>query len=419
MVWAELGAALPRAGGSYEYLKEIYGPRTLGRYLSFLYVWQLMISAPLSAASGCVGMAQYAGFIFPNLQKTIVAHQFGWTSTWLGSLTVAVTISPATFVAIGACLLAVSLGYRRVALAGKISTWLLVGVMGAIAWVIWAGVTHFNAARAFDFPPNAFKLGHPFLVGLGASMLISTYDYWGYYNIAYLGAEVRNPGRTIPRAILYSILIVAAIYIVMNISILGVIPWRELAQSAASDSRFYVVSTMMQRLYGSWAGHLAAVLIIWTAFASVFSVLLGVSRIPYAAALDGNFFPVFGRLHPQGKFPAVSLLWMGAITCLFCVFRLADLVAALVVIRILMQFILQAVGVIIFRARRPEVERPFRMWLYPLPALEALVGFIYILISRNNFQRELVLAFVLIVIGTTAYMLRARSRREWPFAIAH
>lgn len=411
MVWAELGAALPRAGGSYEYLKEIYGPRSAGRWLSFLYVWQLMMSSPLSAASGCVGIAQYAGFIFPSLQKTLAVRSLN-----LGfGLSAGITIMHGTFVAVLACILAVTLAYRRVDVVGRISNWLLAGVFGAIAWIIWAGISHFDSARAFDFPSGAFHFNHAFFFGMGSAMLIATYDYWGYYNICNLGAEVRDPGRTIPRAVIYSILIVAAIYIVMNISILGVVPWQELDQAAATDSRFYVVSTMMQRIYSTHAGQIVAVLIIWTAFASIFSVLLGVSRIPYAAAHDGNFFQIFGRLNPRGNFPSAALICMGALTCVLCIFRLADLVAALVVIRIMMQFVLQAIGVIIFRKRDPDHERPFRMWLYPLPALLALIGFVYILFSRRNFEREVILATILIVAGTVAYLLRARARREWPF----
>ena len=411
MVWAELGAALPRAGGSYEYLKEIYGPRSAGRWLSFLYVWQLMMSSPLSAASGCVGIAQYAGFIFPSLQKTLAVRSL---NVGFG-LSAGITIMHGTFVAVLACILAVTLAYRRVDVVGRISNWLLAGVFGAIAWIIWAGISHFDSARAFDFPSGAFHFNHAFFFGMGSAMLIATYDYWGYYNICNLGAEVRDPGRTIPRAVIYSILIVAAIYIVMNISILGVVPWQELDQAAATDSRFYVVSTMMQRIYSTHAGQIVAVLIIWTAFASIFSVLLGVSRIPYAAAHDGNFFQIFGRLNPRGNFPSAALICMGALTCVLCIFRLADLVAALVVIRIMMQFVLQAIGVIIFRKRDPDHERPFRMWLYPLPALLALIGFVYILFSRRNFEREVILATILIVAGTVAYLLRARARREWPF----
>ena len=123
----------------------------------------------------------------------------------------------------------------------------------------------------------------------------------------------------------------------MNISILGVVPWRELVQSGASNSKLYVVSTFMQRAYGSasWAGPVVSVLIMWTAFASVFSLMLGYSRVPYAAAADGNYFRAFAKVHPVHKFPYVSLLALAGVAALFCFLRLADLIAALVVIRIL------------------------------------------------------------------------------------
>jgi amino acid transporter len=246
-------------------------------------------------------------------------------------------------------------------------------------------------------------------------MLVATYDYWGYYNVCFLGEEVKEPARSIPRALLYSIAAVAAIYIVMNISILGVIPWQELMQTANTDARFYVVSVFMQRIYGPWAGVLVAALIMWTAFASVFSLLLGYSRVPYAAALDGNYFRAFARVHPQGRFPYVSLLSLGAVAMLCCFLRLQDIIAALVVIRILVQFLLQTVGVIVLRVRRPDMPRPFRMWLYPVPALLATFGFLYVLIERKNFLKEIRYAAVIVVIGLIVYLLRSWHRGEWPF----
>jgi amino acid transporter len=285
----------------------------------------------------------------------------------------------------------------------------------AIAWIIFAGLTHFNAARAFDFPRGAFTLSPAFFTGMGAAMLIATYDYWGYYNVCFLGGEVKDPGRTIPRALILSIVVVAAIYIVMNISVLGVIPWREMTgQSSAQNN--YIVSVFMERIYGHWAGRAIAALIIWTAFASVFSLLLGYSRVPYAAALDGNYFRAFARVHPEKRFPTVSLLALGAVAILFCLLRLADVIAALVVIRILLQFIVQAVGVIVLRRRQPDMPRPFRMWLYPLPALMAIAGFSYILLARKNFQREIKYAFVILIAGLVVYFLRSWRRKEWPFA---
>jgi amino acid transporter len=409
MVWAELGAALPGSGGSYRYLTQIYGPRKLGHLISFLFIWQLTFSAPLSIASGTIGLAQYATYIFPGLgQETKV------TVPALGN--VEINAIPVALVAIAALVLAVVLLYRRITLIERLAKFLWVGVMLTILWVITAGVTHFDRKLAFDFPPGAFTLRPEFFTGLGAALLVAVYDYWGYYNVCFFGGEVKDPGRTIPRAVLLSILFVAIIYIVMNISILGVIPWREFAGTANTPAQRYVISSFMERLYGSKAGVVAAVLIMWTAFASVFSLLLGYSRVPFAAARDGNYFRIFAKVHPRHRFPYVSLLVMGGIATLFCFFRLADVIAALVVIRILVQFLAQIAGVIIFRLRQPDVPRPFRMWLYPLPALLALAGFIYVLVSRKNFLKEIRYAGVLVFTGLIIYFIRARMRGEWPFA---
>src|SRR5205085_3158326 len=334
LVWAELGAAMPRSGGSYRYLEEIYGARKLGRLLAFLFVWQLSFSAPLSIASGAVGLSRYAGYLWKGFDRPLAQHATMAALPGVGSVAVQLVITPGTFFAIAMVALAVGLLYRRITVIGKLSKLLWIGVMVTIVWVIFAGVTHFNPARAFDFPAGAFTLSREFFFGLGAALLVATYDYWGYYNVCFLGEEIAEPARNIPRAMIWSILAVCGIYLVMNVSILGVVPWQELKSAATTDTHFYVVSTMMERLYGPWAGAVAAVLIMWTAFASVFSLLLGYSRVPYAAALDGNYFSAFARLHPRGRFPHVSLLALGAVAAAACFLRLADIIAALVVIRI-------------------------------------------------------------------------------------
>ncbi|MCA1817119.1 MAG: amino acid permease [Acidobacteria bacterium] len=419
LVWAELGAALPGTGGSYRYLSEIYGRNKLGRLMSFLFIWQLTFSAPLSVASGCIGLAQYATYIFPALgvgRKAVVPV--------LG--TVEINAVPVALVAVGTVALAVVLLYRRITLVERLSKFLWVGVMLTILWIIFAGVTHFHYATAFDFPPDAFSIFQPgtfalrkeFFTGLGLALLVSVYDYWGYYNVCFFGGEVRDPARTIPRAVLLSIFFVAVIYLVMNVSILGVIPWREFAGTANTPAQRYVISSFVERLYGHRAALVATALIMWTAFASVFSLLLGYSRVPYAAARDGNYFRAFARVHPRHRFPHVSLLVMGGIATVFCFFRLADVIAALVVIRILVQFLAQIVGVIVLRIRRPDLPRPFRMWLYPLPAIVALVGFTYVLFMRPNYRKEINYAAVLIVVGLVIYFVRAYRRREFPFGTA-
>ncbi len=408
LVWAELGASMPKSGGPYNYLKEIYGDRKLGRLMSFLFIWQLTFSAPLSIASGGIGLAQYATYIFPwmGTSSKVILPVLG---------TVEINALPVVLAAIAAVGLAVFLLYRRITFIEKLSKFLWVGVVIAILWVIFAGVTHFDPKIAFDFPPDAFTLRPAFFYGLGAALLVSVYDYWGYYNVNFFAGEVKEPEKTIPKAIIYSILLVAAIYIVMNISILGIIPWREFGETANSDARKYVISSLMERLYGSTAGVIATILIMWTAFSSVFSLLLGYSRVPYAAALDGNYFKVFAKLHPKNRFPYVALLTMGGIAMFFCFFRLADVIAAMVVIRIIVQFLAQIVGLLILRKTRPDMPRPFKMWLYPVPAVVALIGFLYVLFLRDGFLDQVKYAAVLIAVGLVIYFVRSYRRKEFPF----
>src|SRR5579872_1176883 len=391
LVWAELGAAMPEAGGSYVFLREIYGPERAGRFVSFLYIWQLGFSAPLSIASGCIGFAEYAAFLFPGLHANFIR------------------IPRTSFLAASVCLLLVVLLWRDVRTVSRMAWVLFAGVMAALALVIAAGFSHFHP-HLLQMPPHALSFTPAFFAGLGSATLIATYDYWGYYNVCFLGGEVRDPGRTIPRAVLLSIVAVAALYIAMNISVLGVIPAAHMQRTAVAD--------MVARTFGSSTAQVMAVLIMWTALSSVFALLFGYSRVPYAAALDGNYFRIFAHLHPRRHFPDFSLIALGAVAAVFCFFRLAQVIAALVVIRIVLQYLLQQIGVILLRKREPSLPRPFRIWLYPLPPLFALAGFLFILISRPNARREFLYAVVVAVAGTALYMLRARKRGEWPFRIA-
>jgi APA family basic amino acid/polyamine antiporter len=405
LVWAELGATFPEAGGPVRYLREMYGPK-FGKLLSFLFVWQLTFSAPLSIASGCIGLAQYAGYLWPTLRTVLAAHEFHITIPAVGTTVMAVTITNGTFVAMSAVALAVFLLYRRITIIGRLASFLWVGVIGSALWIIVSGLLHFNARQAFTFPEGAWTLNQDFFLGLGAALLIAVYDYWGYYNVCYLGAEVRDPARTIPRAILLSIGGVAVIYLVMNISILGAMPWQDVQAST------FIASDFMQRIWGVGVARVITVLMIWTAFASVFSLILGYSRVPYAAALEGNYFKAFAKVHPKHGFPHVSLLTLGGVAMCFCLFRLADVVTALVVIRVMVQFLAQTIGIIVLRSTRPGLPRPFRMWLYPVPALLAFFGFVYLLIMRPKSIESIRVALVLILVGTILFAVRhVRSAR--------
>jgi amino acid transporter len=302
--------------------------------------------------------------------------------------------------------------------------WVLwAGMLATIGTVIGAGLTHFHRnlnfahvgttfshAATSDFAPHTALWS-----GLAAATLITTYDYWGYYNVCFMGGEIKQPGRNIPRAVLLSIAIITVLYLLMNVAMLGVMPWQELQSAAAGSGKLAVVAVMLQRTLGPAAGRGFAAMVLWTAFASVFALLLAFSRVPYVAALDGNFFRAFGRLHPKHGFPHVALLGIGGVAVLFCFFDIGHVIAALVTLRILFQFILLQVGVVLLRIKQPHRERPFRIWLYPLPPMAALAGFLFIIFERPEWQREVLYGVALGVVGIIVYLLRAHKLREWPF----
>ena len=382
-VWSELGAALPRAGGSYVFLREAYGPGRWGRLMSFLFVWQTLIQAPLVIASGAIGFSQYAGYLYP------------FTSYQQKAISGAVVV------------LLVVLLYRRITTIGKISVLLWIGVIGTMIWLIVGGITHFNAAMAFSFPPGAFHLSHLFFAGLGAAMVSTTYTYWGYYNICHLGGELREAEKNIPRGIFISIAGIAVLYLAMQTSILGVVPWQKAQYSP------FLVSTFVEAISGAFAARIATLLVLWIAFASIFAALLGYSRVPYAAALDGNFFSIFARVHPEKKFPHISLLFLGAVAFLSSLlFRLSTVIAAILATRLLVQFIGQAIGVMLLHRRWPAARFPFKMWLYPLPAILTMCGWAALFWATGAARKW---GLLVIGLGVVAFLLRAREMRQWPF----
>jgi amino acid transporter len=289
------------------------------------------------------------------------------------------------------------------------------GVLVSIAGVIVSGFAHASATGGFHLPAAPVLSMHTAMAGLAQGTLLTTYCYWGYYNICFLGGEVRRPEKTIPRAILLSVLFVFAFYVTMNLSVLPSL--RDAAAHAADSAlvRVRLVAEIAHSAFGSWAGYLMAALIIWTAFASVFSLLLGYSRVPYAAARDGNYFSYLAAIHPKHHIPHRSLVALGVVGAAFCFFSLSQVITMLVITRILLQFFLQQVGVMLMRVQRPDLERPFKIPLYPLPPLVAIAGFVFILLNRSHALDGLAVAALIGVSGTLIYLIRARRLAQWPF----
>jgi amino acid transporter len=390
MVWSELGAAMPGSGGSFGYLREGYGPNKLGRLMGFLFVWQFVLSGPLEIASGYIGFSQYLGYIW----KGITARQTMLVVAVIGAINVALL-------------------YRRIKSIATLTVILWAGTILTVIGVVVTGAMHFNAKIAFDFPPGAFNFSLGFLMGLGAASRIGVYDYLGYYDVCYIGDEVENPGRVIPRSILISTIAVAVIYLGINLSIIGIVPWRDFVPAAAHPESNFVVSIFMERIYGSTVATVFTAMILWTAFGSVFALLLGYSRVPYAAAKDGYFFKAFARLHPTKGFPHISLLVLGVLSILASFVSLGMVIDALITTRILVQFIGQIGAVTMLRRRDPDMPRPYKMWLYPLPSLIALLGWIFIFATTP--PPVIAFGFGALALGLICFAIWSWRQRSWPF----
>lgn len=389
LIWAELGAAMPGAGGTYIYLREAFQYRT-GRLMPFLFVWSAVLFIPLIMSTGIIGLVQYLGYLIPG-----VTDSSG--NTALGKV-----------IGVGITLLIMVALFRKIGQIGKLTTVLFVIMLIAVLATIVAAFSHFSGAQAFAFTPGAFSFGHgTFWAGLGGGLLIAIYDYLGYNTTAYLGAEMRDPGRTIPRSIVYSIVGIMSLYFLLQIGVLGSVPLDEL-KSATS-----VASTVLEQAWGSGTAQVITVLIVVAAIGSVFAGLLGGSRVPFEAARDKVFLPVFGKLHPTLKLPTAGVLTMGAITMIGSLFTLTTIINAAVATLVIIQSLAQVAAIVVLRRRQPNLARPYRQWLYPVPTIIALFGWGYIYYSASWLSTGLSVGWI--AVGAIAFLVYARAERTWPF----
>ncbi len=383
LVYAQLGAALPGSGGGYLYLREAFKPFGLGRLMGFIFIFQTILVAPLSIAGGAVGFSDYLQFVWTTM--TPIQHHL---------------------LAASVCIGMAALLWRDIESIGRLAVVMLVGVFVTVGWVIIVGLFRFSPAMAFDFPPEAFRLDASLATSLGAAAVLAMYSYGGYNQVCNIGEEIVDPARTVPRSIVMSIFIVATLYMLMSIVIVGLIPWQEAANLRTVASEF-IARTFADPGTGRMAGMVMTGLILFVAAASLYATILGYSRIPFAAARDGDFFAVFARVHPTKHFPHVSLVVITLISIPFCFFTLGQLVSWLIQVQILLRFIWQCAAVILLRRYRPDVPQPFTMWLYPFPALLSLTLWLYIFFSGP--REGIVFSFAFLAAAVVAYFVFARG----------
>jgi amino acid transporter len=390
LVWSELAAAFPGSGGTYHFFDAVYGERPVGRALKFLFVWQFLLSGPLEMASGMLGFSMYAGSLWPALKGSLISVPMGFGLVWNvtgGNILAALTMASL-----------VVLAYRRIETAGKLMVFLWLGMLATVFWVIAVSWAHFHPEMAFKVPPGAFTLSSAMFAGMGTALGLAMYTYFGYYQVCYLGDEVSDPSRTIPRSMLLAIAAVATIYLAMNVGILGAISWQDVMKSE------YIGSDLMLKFYNQNWANLLSLLVMWSAVAGCFAALLGASRIPYAAAKAGHFFKVFASTHPTGDFPHLSLLLMGGVAILACLADLQTVIEALLTTRIVIQFMGQILTVIYLRTQPDMKARmPFRMPMFPLPAIVALIGWIWVFGASS--RAALTVGSATIVVGMIAFLL--------------
>jgi amino acid transporter len=413
-IWSELGAMLPGSGGSYLYLLEAYGRERGGRLMAFLFIWQFLISGPLEIGSGLIAMSQFAGDLHPDFDAFNKAWTASVTLCHFGGDEIAVTVNPARIACmlIGVFMLALLL--RDITRLGRLTVTFSIGVMVAIVWILIEGALHFDAGRAFDFSGSAAGTPSNVSTGLGAGMILAIYAYLGYYHVCYIGDEVRDPGRTIPRSILLSTIIVVVLFAALHLAMLGTVSWRDIPTSKPEIDEYTLPTRFMASVEGRWAASALAVLLMWSVFGSAFAGLLGYSRIPYGAARRGHFFAAVGRVHPQHRIPHVALFLVGGMSLVWCFFDLGSVINALITTRIIEQFIGQIVAVVLLRVREPHRPRPFKLWLYPVPCGVALVGWLYVYVCSG--WPFILLGLATLTAGVAAFFVWSWRMQSWPFA---
>jgi amino acid transporter len=408
MIWSELGATLPGSGGTYQYLLEAYGRETWGRLMAFLFVWQFLISGPLEVASGLIAIATFSNGLGSGFKEFNEA----WTWQWPVGDPI-LTVGPGRLLALLLGLFIIVLLYRRVSTLGRLTVTIWIGVLLAIGIVLVEGVLHFDASRAFDFSGKAKEMPDNFVSGLGGAMRLALYAYFGYYTICYVGDEVCDPGKTIPRSILLSAVIVCVLFAAVHLAFVGVVPWQSIPTTEKELENYSLPAEFMKTIHGEgFAPVLITLLLIWSSFGSAFAGLLGYSRIPYGAAQRGHFLAAAAQVHPRHRIPHVSLLLVGGLTLFWSFFNLQDVIDAMIVTRILEQFLGQVFAVMLLR-KRPDLSRPYRMWLYPLPCLVALVGWLFVYLTSE--PRFIILGLATLLAGMGMFLFWSWRARQWPF----
>jgi len=401
-VWAELSSLMPHSGGTYVYVRECFGKDTLGRVLAFFYLWQFMVSAPLEIASGFTAMSQYLAYI-TNMNTF-------WQHGVVGC----------TF-----CLLTVMILYRDIKLVGRTTIVLGMVTLAAIAFTIVAGFSHFHVEN-LRMPKDAFASSTSVILGLGVGMRIGIYDFSGYQDVCQMGDEVQRPRRNLPLACVGTCASVSVIYFAVYLAVLGYLPWDgpdgvvPLAEEGGASSN-YIMAVFCERMFSRGLAVAFALVVVVTIFGSCVALLMGYTMVLYAAASGGYFFNIFAHEHATKKGLAdYALVTLGLFSACCCFIDLSELIEAMLVPRLVLQYIVQTVGLMRIRGKFKHDTELYRMPLYPLPCVVVILGFGFCFATTDNWFLSgnaplLDLVIMHTFCGGPAYLAWAKKNSYYPF----
>jgi basic amino acid/polyamine antiporter, APA family len=377
LCYGELAGRFPRAGGTYIYLQEAYGRR-----VAFLYGWMcLLVLDPGLTAALATGIAGYASYIF---------H---WPSLIVKAVAIGII---AALCAMNVVSIRLSAGFLRWI------TWLKFGVLGLLT--VWAVVFHLGSWSNF-VPFVAQHSGSlPLGPGLGAAMVGAFFSFGGWWDVSKIAGEVRDPSRTLPRAMVFGVLIVTAVYIVISTGFLYLVP----LEKVASDETFVAQAGAV--LFGPAGGDAFAVIVIVCVLGSLAAFMMCASRVYYAMAGDGLFVNAVARLHPRFGTPATAIAIQGLVASLLVLVGNFQQIIAYFIFSAVVFLGLAVAGLFVFRRRRQELGFVILTPGYPATpvAFISLVVVLLALVALRN-PRETLLGIAVVLAGVPVYSMFQRK----------
>jgi len=403
LICGELGSMFPYSGGSATYLRHLYGKDSLGQLMSFMYLYQFLVAGPAEVASGFIAIAEYLVYF----NSDVLGY---WSRVGIS---------------LAALIVSTLLLYRSNKEIGWVSVTLAAITIAAVVLAIIFGFINFNA-EFLKVPEGAFD-GKPgkVLMSLAAATRFGVYDMTGYYDVCFMGDEVKNPRTTIPYSCITTAVVIGIIYLIVYVAVLGVLDWRVFQETYTDDFdgiQVGIMSLFFEEVIGKGFAQFFTVVVVITIFGSVYSMMAGFQHLLYAGAKDGFFFDVFAKRHPTKDIPHVALITLAVLSGAWCFFSLDTVIDAMTTLLVFLQFIGQAIGLLYYRYVTPKEEQPdgWRMPLYPLPVIIQIVLFFFIFITSPSwllYGGDPILDFsvIFMALGVVLFLFRAKSKKQWPF----